>query len=70
METGKREEMTHISIQSTKVYRNESQPDWIGELVNKLTHHGFEGTLMLDFHKGNISRKYRLQQVGYADEVK
>ncbi|RPI56157.1 MAG: hypothetical protein EHM49_00920 [Deltaproteobacteria bacterium] len=70
METGKREEMTHISIQSTKVFRNESQPDWITDLVHKLTHHGFEGTLMLDFHKGAISRKYRLQQVGYADEVK
>lgn len=42
---------------------------WIVQIVLDLMEQGFSGTLMLDFHKGDISRKYRKQVTEYADEI-
>lgn len=29
----------------------------------------FEGTLIFDLSKGNVSKKYKLQKVRYADKI-
>ena len=42
---------------------------WILKLIQQLMNDGFDGTLLLDFQKGNISKKYRKQEVGYANEL-
>ena len=41
---------------------------WIISLIVQLMGDRFSGTLMLDFHDGHVSRKYRRQSVEHAVE--
>lgn len=40
---------------------------WVIQVILKLMEDGYSGTLTLDFHKGDVSRKYRKQTVEYAE---
>ena len=41
---------------------------WVILLISKLCHHKFSGTLILDFHEGNLSRKYKRQVTELAPD--
>ena len=47
--------------------RKPAESHWVIRLIAKLTQDGFEGTLMLDFSKGNLSKKYKKQSIEYAE---
>lgn len=40
---------------------------WILEVVKVLIDKKFSGTLLIDFHEGNPSRKYKTQIINYAE---
>jgi len=41
---------------------------WILLVITRLWKQRFSGTLLLEFHEGNLSRKYRRQVVEMAPE--
>jgi hypothetical protein len=40
---------------------------WIVKIFKKLMDENFEGTLLIDFHKGQPSKRYRRQTVETAE---
>lgn len=40
---------------------------WVIQVVSRLINEGFSGSITLDFHKGDISKKFKKQTVEYAD---
>jgi len=41
---------------------------WVLLVISKLWKQKFSGTLMLEFHEGNLSRKYKRQVIEMAPE--
>ena len=40
---------------------------WLFNMLNRLTSQNFSGTLILEFYKGDLSRKYKVQVTEIAD---
>lgn len=42
---------------------------WIIKIFIKLIEEQFNGTLIFDFKNGSVSKRYKLQNIRYADKI-